>query len=70
MNPIHGTPRVSPPTAVDNGLRAKSIDELMAEQGITGPQDLDALAAPDLWDDDAEFERFLAWLRESRRERR
>jgi hypothetical protein len=40
----------------------------MAEQGITGPQDLDALADPDLWASDEEFEQFLAWVRQSRRE--
>jgi hypothetical protein len=48
------------------------MDQLMAEQGITGPQDVDALigAETDLWESDAEFERFQEWLRESRREGR
>jgi hypothetical protein len=50
---------------------AKSLDDLMAEQGITGPPDLDTLigAGADLWTD-AEFEEFQRWLRESRREGR
>jgi hypothetical protein len=40
----------------------------MTEQGITAPQDLDALADPDLWASDEEFEQFLSWVRQSRRE--
>jgi hypothetical protein len=49
--------------------RTRSLAELAAEQGLTGPQDFDALlgAGADLWDDDADFEAFLAGLRESRR---
>jgi hypothetical protein len=49
---------------------AKTIDQLMVEQGIAGPQDVDALfdGGPDLWDSEAEFEEFQTWLRESRRE--
>ncbi len=41
----------------------------MAEQGITGPQDLDAMigAGADWWTDE-EFEEFQRWLRETRRE--
>jgi hypothetical protein len=47
---------------------ARSLAELAAAQGVTGPQDLDALlgAGADLWHDDADFEAFLAGLRESR----
>jgi hypothetical protein len=47
----------------------RSLAELAAAQGITGPQDFDALfgAGTDLWDDDKDFEAFLASLRESRR---
>jgi hypothetical protein len=50
----------------------KTIEQLMVEQGIAGPQDVDALfgSGADLWDSDAEFEQFLDWLRESRREER
>ncbi len=50
----------------------KAITQIMAEQGVTGPQDLDALAraGADLWESDAEFEQFQEWLRESRREGR
>ena len=53
------------PCSLDN----RSLAELAAEQGIAGPQDTDALfgAGADLWDDDADFETFLAGLRESRR---
>ena len=49
--------------------QAKSLSELAAEQGITGPQDYRALvgAGADLWDTDADFEKFVADLRESRR---
>ncbi|HJT78554.1 MAG TPA: hypothetical protein VJ739_15220 [Gemmataceae bacterium] len=49
--------------------RTRSLAELAAEQGLAGPQDLDALfgAGADLWDDDDDFEAFLAGLRESRR---
>jgi hypothetical protein len=56
----------------DDGWRSKSLAELMAEQGVNGPQDLDALSGngSDYWSDDTEFEQFLAWLRESRREGR
>jgi hypothetical protein len=63
-------PNVTAPSqasTLDSGPR-KSLAEVMAEQGITGPQDLDALADPDLWASDEEFEQFLAWVRQSRRE--
>lgn len=50
--------------------QAKTIDELAAEQGVSVPQDLDALlgAGKDLWADDAEFDAFLADLSECRRQ--
>jgi hypothetical protein len=53
----------------DPERRTRSLAELAAEQGVTGPQDVDALfgAGADLWRDDADFEAFLAGLRESRR---
>jgi hypothetical protein len=66
-------PPVAPPGAdADRGWRSKTLAEIMAEQGITGPQDLDALigAGEDLWADDAEFEQFLAYVHQSRREGR
>jgi hypothetical protein len=49
--------------------RTRSLAELAAEQGIAGPQDFDALfgTGADLWPDDADFEAYLASLRESRR---
>jgi hypothetical protein len=65
-----GPPPFPPPAPADRGWRRKTLEELMAEQGIHGPQDLDSLAAPDLWEDDEEFERFLSALRESRRDGR
>lgn len=51
--------------------RAKSLAELAAEQGIPQPQDFEALfgAGADLWDNEADFEAFLAALRESRQSR-
>jgi hypothetical protein len=49
--------------------RTRTLAELAAEQGLTVPQDFDALfgAGSDLWPDDADFEAYLASLRESRR---
>jgi hypothetical protein len=49
--------------------RTRSLAELAAVQGVIGPQDFDALfgAGSELWDDDVDFEAFLAGLRESRR---
>jgi hypothetical protein len=67
MNRDTTTPAPAPVPAPER--RTRSLAELAAEQGLTGPQDLDTLlgAGADLWDDDAEFEAFLADLRESRR---
>jgi hypothetical protein len=61
-------PDRQPPAPSDLGRR-KTIDELAAEQGVSIPQNLDDLlgAGADLWADDAEFDAFLASLRESRR---
>ena len=61
------TPTPSPLPAPER--RTRTLAELAADQGLTGPQDLDALvgAGADLWDGDADFEAFLAGLRESRR---
>jgi hypothetical protein len=49
--------------------RTPSLAELAAEQGLSGPQDFDAIfgAGCDLWSDDADFEAYLADLRVSRR---
>jgi hypothetical protein len=54
-----------------NGLdprRTKTLAELAAEQGISGPQDFDALvgSGADLWNDDRDFENFLSSLHEAR----
>jgi hypothetical protein len=42
--------------------RTRSLAELAAEQGLTGPLDLDAVfgAGADLWNDEGDFEVFLA----------
>ncbi len=44
--------------------RTQSLAELAADQGVAGPQDFDALfgAGADLWEDDDDFETFLANL--------
>ena len=53
----------------DEARRTRTLAELAAEQGVSVPQRFDALygAGADLWDNDAEFEEFQAFLRESRR---
>jgi hypothetical protein len=60
-------PVPTPLPAPERGTR--SLAELGAAQGLTGPQNLEALvgAGADLWDDDADFEAFLVGLWESRR---
>jgi uncharacterized protein (DUF2384 family) len=52
--------------------RRKTIEELAAEQGVSLPQDLDAMIGEgkDLWDSDEEFEAWLEDLQEARREGR
>jgi hypothetical protein len=67
MSPETTSSPSTPPAAPQR--RSRSLAELAAEQGLTGPQDFDALvgAGSDLWDDEADFEAFLAGLRESRR---
>jgi hypothetical protein len=49
--------------------RHHSLAQLASEQGITGPQDFDALcgAGADLWEDDAAFKAFLAGMQETGR---
>lgn len=46
----------------DRFWHPKTADELAAEQGVVSPQSLDELtgAAADLWENDEEFEQFLA----------
>ncbi|HEY1379798.1 MAG TPA: hypothetical protein VGF55_23550 [Gemmataceae bacterium] len=68
MNDVPDTSRRPPRLPSADARRHTTIEELMAAQGIQGPQDLDSLAAPDLWKDDEEFEQFLAALQESRRQ--
>jgi hypothetical protein len=52
------------------GRPLKTVEEIMAEQGITGPQDLDTLigAGADLWNSDEELDQFLADIRARRKE--
>lgn len=63
------TKKTAPPlpreTAKDFG--AKTLADLAADQGIIGPQDFNVLcgAGADLWDE-ADFERFVADIHESR----
>jgi len=61
------TPIPTPSPTPDR--RFRTLSELAAEQGVTRPQDFDALfgAGSDLWLDDADFEAYVANLRESRR---
>jgi hypothetical protein len=49
--------------------RKRTLQELAAEQGVVTAKRAEELLGQgeDLWDDDAEFDRFLTWLRESRR---
>ncbi len=48
----------------------KTAEELAAEQGIDGPQDLDGLIGDgaELWDTDEEFDEFLRGIEARRRE--
>jgi hypothetical protein len=50
--------------------QTRTLAELAVQQGLTCPQDFDALfgAGSDLWLDEADFDAYLADLRESRRE--
>jgi hypothetical protein len=57
-----------PPAPVDPWW-SRSAKELVAAQGVPPverPEELEGQGA-DLWDDDADFDRFLEWLRETRR---
>jgi hypothetical protein len=49
---------------------APTLEELAKEQGITSPQDMDALfgAGAELWQDDEESDRFLDGIYKRRRE--
>jgi hypothetical protein len=46
-----------------------TIDQLAAEQGVSLPQDIDSLIGQgaDLWEDDEDFDRFLAGIAERRK---
>jgi hypothetical protein len=67
MNPE--TTSLARPSTPGSDRRTQTLAELAAEQGVTGPQDVDALigSGAKLWDDEAAFETFLDALRESRR---
>jgi hypothetical protein len=60
------TPTTASVPAVDR--RTRTLAELSVQQGVRGPQDFDALfgAGSDLWDNEADFEAYLASLSESR----
>jgi hypothetical protein len=67
-------PRPSVPATVPSGTgvgseRPRSLDELIAEQGVKPLERFEDLfgAGADLWSDEAEFEQFLESIRESRR---
>jgi hypothetical protein len=49
--------------------RTKSLEQLAAEQGVRPVVRVEELMGhgAELWADDAEFERFMTWLRECRR---
>ena len=67
------TSTAAPETSMpDRGWRNQSLAELMEDQGIVGPQDVDSLlgSGADLWTDDEEFTEFLTWLRQTRHEGR
>ena len=72
MSTAH-SPEPSVPTpaspAATGFSRAKSLEELAREQGVVPVERAEDLLGQgqDLWDDDADFDRFLTWLRESRR---
>ena len=53
----------------DEFWREPTLKELAVEQGVAGPQHLDALvgAGADLWEDDDDLDRFLSGVRERRR---
>ena len=72
MNPTssadHRTPMPAP-SGTGDFWHARTLDELAAAQGVgpvDRPEDLLGQGA-ELWDDDVEFERFLAWWNESHR---
>jgi hypothetical protein len=58
-----------PPIASPDFWKSKTLDELIAEQGVKPLARFEDLfgAGADLWDDDEDFERFMEYLRESRR---
>jgi hypothetical protein len=63
------TPAAVPPSSAADFWQPRTLEELAAAQGV-GPvaRPEDRLGqGTELWADDAEFERFLAWLNESRR---
>ncbi|KKN80000.1 hypothetical protein LCGC14_0335080 [marine sediment metagenome] len=57
------------PQDLDKLRRQKATLQLAAEEGFTGPQDLNKLigAGKDLWESDEEFDEWMAMLKEMRR---
>lgn len=48
------------------GRRSRTIDEIVDEQGGASVEDVGALAMPGLFDDEAEYVEFLAFVRSLR----
>src|SRR5216684_5588491 len=63
-------PGSAPLPPVADFWRTRSAEELAAEQGVQLPQDVDHLIGQgaECWDSDADFERWMKWLREIRQE--
>jgi hypothetical protein len=73
MNPTSSadvrTPTAAAPSGAGDFWQPRTLEDLATAQGVAPadrPEDLLGQGA-ELWDDDVEFERFLAWWKESRR---
>jgi hypothetical protein len=69
QSPDVPTPTPAPPSNAVDFWQPRTLEELAAAQGVgpvDRPEELLGQGA-DFWADEAEFERFLAWLNESRR---
>jgi hypothetical protein len=60
----------TPDPAPSDGDRRKTLDELIAEQGVAQTASFEHLlgSGAELWEDDADFERFLQGTRAVRQE--
>jgi hypothetical protein len=68
-SPEPSVPMPASPSVTAGFSRAKTLEDLAGEQGVVPVERAEDLLGQgqDLWDDDADFDRFLVWLRESRR---